>query len=254
MKQIKYLTLIGLLFGLVLTAASASAKSRHRHSGTGAGGATGASLRRMGGSWPEGSIRAGQCDIKIDCAHYKVSVNGAEAGQIICGRQTGKSFAGRTVKLQTRIQGSSGKYLPRGFPMIPTTPELCSGCFIHVYPHLGPTAHSLGCVGISKGAWDKLRQCGGSEIAFTSMDGKTASKTPETQFASHIEKHDSVKPSPVLAHSDDSDPGYGDPISAPVDMNLRAAILLLVLAPTGLENSDRSRAVVLAQSPPCRAR
>ena len=41
---------------------------------------------------PPRAMRAGQCDIKIDCPNYKVIINGRTAGQIVCGRQTAASF------------------------------------------------------------------------------------------------------------------------------------------------------------------
>jgi hypothetical protein len=134
-------------------------------------------MAALGGVKPSSIITKGQCDIKIDCKHYKVTVNGQNAGQIICGPQTGSRFANKTVKLMTTITPAGGKILPKGFPMLSTNPPLCSNCFIHVYPWVGPGHKSLGCVGVTAKAWKQLTKCGGSEIAFVTNSG-LASNVP----------------------------------------------------------------------------
>ena len=120
---------------------------------------------------PANYVVSGQCNIRIDCPHYKITINGEDSGQIVCARTTGAKFAGKSVKLATHLHHSSGKYMPRGFPMLATEPSLCSGCFIHAYPWVGPGHKSLGCVGITQEAWDKIVKCGGSQISFLALNG-----------------------------------------------------------------------------------
>src|SRR4051794_15683431 len=96
---------------------------------------------------PTTEVTSRKCDIKIDCPKYSISVNGVPAGQIICAPDTGKKFSGKKITLARSVTPAGGKYLPRGFPMLATEPELCDDCFIHVYPYVGPGNKSLGCVG-----------------------------------------------------------------------------------------------------------
>ena len=132
---------------------------------------------------PANYVVSGKCDIRIDCPHYKITVNGENAGQIICARTSGANFTHKTVRLATSLSRSSGKYMPRGFPMLDTEPSLCSGCFIHAYPWVGPGHKSLGCVGITEAAWDKIVRCGGSQISFTAMNGAQSNVPRSTEFA-----------------------------------------------------------------------
>jgi hypothetical protein len=149
-----------------------SAEAARRSSGRGGG-----LMAALGGVTPKKTISKGACDVKIDCSRYSITVNGESAGQIICASDTGARFRNKKVKLASFIQPASGAILPRGFPMLATVPMLCSNCYIHVYPWVGPSSRSLGCVGVTQKAWNKLTQCGGSDIAFVTRSG-VASITP----------------------------------------------------------------------------
>lgn len=133
-------------------------------------------MAALGGVKPKASITKGKCDIKIDCPNYKVTVNGENAGQIICANSTGRRFENKKVTLANFIQPASGAILPKGFPMLATSPMLCDNCYIHVYPWVGPSSRSLGCVGVTQKAWNKITECGGSEIEFVAMGGIKSAK------------------------------------------------------------------------------
>jgi hypothetical protein len=148
-----------------------SRHSRHSHRGHHL-------FSALAGVKPAIDIEENQCDVKIDCPNYKITIGGEDAGQIICDSTSGADFSGKVVKLGKEITPSQGTYLPVGFPMLATSPELCGACYIHVYPYVGPGHTSLGCVGVTETAWNKLVKCAGSQIAFTAMSGVQSEPPP----------------------------------------------------------------------------
>jgi hypothetical protein len=126
---------------------------------------------RSFGVWgkPTSKIMRGQCNIKVDCPHEKIYVNGESKGSIVCANTTGNNSrwvnANHIGTIDRAVTPSAGNMFrgSGGFPMLGTTPAICGNCFFHQYPYVA-SHKSLGCVGVEPIAWEALSKCGGSKF------------------------------------------------------------------------------------------